>query len=426
MFKTLFSNFLSLAGAEAVTKLITFAAFAYIARLCGAAGFGYIEWAGSILMCSSLVVDQGFSMYGAREIARSPEETSRLVSEVVTARILLALAAYIAVAVFALWFVREQGVAVLLLVYGLSLLAMPFLLQWVFQGHDRMHWVGITQILRQTIFVLVVFAFVGGMNDLLWVGMGEVAGVATAAAFSIWIYRRYFGKPGSASLALSAKLFREGAPIGFSQMFWVIKMFGATFVVGLIATTEDTGYFAGAMRIYIALHTFVWLYFFNMLPSMSREWERGSEKLAGLITKSLKIVALSSLIVGIIWVVSAPMIMTGAYGPSFSPGGGALQWLAGACIAAAISGHYRYGLIAAGFQRNEMIATGVGAVAALALIPVGYFNMGTSGAAAALCFAEIVVLMFAWLFFRRAISSEIVDSSPRTDKSFEVLRRVAT
>jgi O-antigen/teichoic acid export membrane protein len=72
---SLFKNFLSLSGAEVVTKIATFAAFAYLARLLGPAGFGYVEWAGTVLMCSSLIVDQGFSSYGAREIAKSPGET---------------------------------------------------------------------------------------------------------------------------------------------------------------------------------------------------------------------------------------------------------------------------------------------------------------------------------------------------------------
>lgn len=415
---SLVRNFLSLSGAEALTKLATFVAFAYLARLFGPAGFGYIEWAGTVLMCSSLIVDQGFSAYGAREIAKSPDKTAQLVSEVVTARILLAVIGYIAIAAFALLFVRELIISRLLLVYGLSLFPLPFLLQWVFQGHDRMHVVGIAQIIRQSAFVGVVFLFVHGVDNLLWVGIAEVVGVTCAAAFTIFIYRRYYIEQGRTRWKLSRDLFRDGVPIGLSQMFWVIKMFGATFIVGLIATAEDTGYFAGAMRIYIALHTFVYLYYFNMLPSMSRAWKQGPEILARLIRHSLKIVALSSLIVGIVWVMAAPLIITSAYGQSFISGATALQWLAGACIAAALSGHFRFGLIAAGFQKNEMIATAIGSLAALALIPIGYFNMGTSGAAAALFFAEIIVLIFSWLFFRRALSRQ------KAEETFESLRRV--
>ncbi|NOT48010.1 MAG: oligosaccharide flippase family protein, partial [Acidobacteria bacterium] len=154
---SLLKNLASLFGTETFCKIVTFAAFAYLARLNGPAGYGYIEWAGTVLMCSSLIVDQGFSAYGAREIAKSPSETGRLVAEVVTARFLLAGFAYIAIFIFAFWFVAEKAIVNLLLVYGLSLWALPFLLQWVFQGHDRMHLVGITQTVRQAVFVLAVF-----------------------------------------------------------------------------------------------------------------------------------------------------------------------------------------------------------------------------------------------------------------------------
>jgi PST family polysaccharide transporter len=403
--QSLLKNFLSLVGAEAFSKLITFATFAYLARLFGPAGFGYIEWAGSVLMCASLIVDQGFSAYGAREIAKAPEQTSKLVTEVVTARFLLAAVSYLAVVLFALLFKHSAVMTQLLLVYGLSLWVLPLLLQWVFQGHDRMHLVAVAQIIRQTIFVAVVFAFVRSERDLLLVGTAEAAGVTCAAMFTVWMYRRNFTKNLSLRPALSTKLFREGVPIGISQMFWVVKMFGATLIVGLIATADDTGYFAGAMRIFIALHTFVWLYYFNLLPSLSRAWEQGSEKFSDLIGNSLRIVALVSLLGGIIWVLVAPFVMISVYGQSFSHGSGALQWLAGACVAAAISGHYRFGLIAVGHQSKEMLSSVLGAVVTGVLIPLGYSKAGTSGAAAALCFAEVVVLLFSWLITRRVLFS---------------------
>lgn len=408
-------------GAEAFCKIITFAAFAYIAHLNGPAGFGYIEWAGTVLMCASLIVDQGFSTYGAREIAKSPSETSRLLAEVVTARFLLAGIAYAAIVIFAYRFVTESIVTDLLLIYGLSLWALPFLLQWVFQGHDRMHLVGITQIIRQAIFVVTVFVFVRTAGDLKWVGVAEVAGVTVAALFSVWIYRRYFKGNGWPRPVLSAAIFREGTPIGLSQMFWVLKMFGATFIVGLIATAEDTGYFAGAMRIYIALHTFVWLYFFNMLPSLSRAWVEGPEQMSAIIRHSMWIVSLTCLLVGIVWIASASFVMTGVYGSSFLPGASALQWLAGACIAAAFSGHFRYGLIAAGHQRKEMFAMAIGSVAAVVLIPIGYLNGGTGGAAAALFGAECIVLVCSGLFAKRRLFGRFTEQLTSHDPSFTTL-----
>jgi O-antigen/teichoic acid export membrane protein len=418
---SLFKNFLSLVGAEAFTKLITFAAFAYLARLLGAASFGYIEWSAAVLMCASLVVDQGFSSYGAREIAKNPSNTARLTAEVVTARFLMAAIGYLAIVLFAFLFVNDQTIRLLLLIYGLSLWALPLLLQWVFQGHDRMNLVALTQIIRQTIFVGIVFALVKSANNLLLVGVAETVAVTCAALFSVWLYRRYFAERARFRPAFSTKLFREGAPIGLSQMFWTVKMFGATLILGLVATAEDTGYFAGAMRILIALHTFVWLYHFNLLPSLSRAWEQGRDKFSEIIANSMRIVLPISLAVGVVWVLLAPFVMKTVYGQDFLRGGGALQWTAGACVAAAISGHFRFGLIAAGFQSKEMLTSAIGAIVAAVFIPIGYFQAGTSGAAAALCFAEIVVLLCSWLIAKRVLFGVEINNSPINEARFETL-----
>lgn len=415
MFLSLLKNFLSLVGAEGFTKLITFAAFAYLARILGAASFGYIEWSAAVLMCASLIVDQGFSSYGAREIAKNPFDTARLAAEVVTARFLMAAIGYLTIALFAFLFVDDPMVRSLLLIYGLSLWALPLLLQWVFQGHDRMNLVALTQIIRQTIFVGIVFAFVKEANNLLLVGVAEVVAVTVAALFSVWLYRRYLlSDKGLLRPAFSVRIFREGAPIGLSQMFWTVKMFGATLILGLVATAEDTGYFAGAMRIFIALHTFVWLYHFNLLPSLSRAWAEGHEKFSAIIGNSMRIVIPVGLLGGIVWILIAPFVMQTVYGQDFGRGSGALQWMAIACVTAAISGHYRFGLIAAGFQTKEMFVSAISAIVAAILIPIGYFKAGTSGAGAALCFAEIIVLLCSWLFAKRVLFG--TDSSDLSNK----------
>src|SRR6201999_3347402 len=125
-------------------------------------------------MCASLIVDQGFSAYGAREIAKDPRSSGKLVAEVVTARFLLAFLGYAVVAAFSLVYVQDPTIRRLLLIYGLSLWALPLLLQWAFQGHDLMYLVAWTQIIRQTIFVAFIFIFVRNLDNLLLVGAAEV------------------------------------------------------------------------------------------------------------------------------------------------------------------------------------------------------------------------------------------------------------
>lgn len=393
---TLMKNFLYLSGAELVTKVVTFAAIAYLARIAGPVGYGYVEFASSVLLCAGLIVDQGFGMFGAREIAKAPQRTVALVSEVVVARFILAIVAYAIVLAFTLLLDRPPVVTGLLLIYGFSLLATPLLLQWVFQGHDRMKTVAFIQLIRQTVFAAVIFALVRQESQIWFAAVAEVAGVGSAAVYGIWMYHRHIRGPLVASLHLSRRLFREGVPIGLSQMFWMIRMFGATVIVGLIAPAQDVGFFGGAMRILVALHAFVWLYYFNLLPSLSQAWQRDDGYFSVLIFKSLRGVAWLAIVGGVIWVLAAPLVMTGFYGPAFAPAGETLQWLAGVFVIAALSGHYRYGLIAAGQQTMEMAAQALGTALAVLLIPVAYANAGPMGAGVALVVAELAVWLSTW------------------------------
>jgi len=400
----LITNFFSLAGAELLSKTLTFLVFAYLARKFGSAGYGYVEWAAAILMCASLIVDLGFSAYGAREIAKSPDRLSDLVSEIVTARFLLGVVAYAAVASFAIFYVTDPPLRNLLLIFGLSLLLLPFLLQWAFQGHDRMHLVSVTQVVRQSVFALMVFLFVSNIGDLVMVGLAEVVAVAAAATLCLVLYLKMFPRRGRHRLKLSSDTFRVGGTIGLSQLFWVVKMFGATVIVGIIASPSETGIFGGAMRLFVAIHTFVWLYFFNLLPSLSRAWTSDHDEFARLIRGSMRLVIAIAVPACIVGLVLAPYIMSFVYGAEFIDGAAALRWMAIACLCAAISGHFRFGLIAAGRQSREMISSAMGAATVVVLLPAGYIFGGITFAALVVCLAETVTGIVSWISSRHLLA----------------------
>jgi O-antigen/teichoic acid export membrane protein len=157
------------------------------------------------------------------------------------------------------------------------------------------------------------------------------------------------------------------------------------------------------MRILLALHTFAYLYHFNLLPSLARAWQQADRSYADLISRSLHAVAWLGVTAGLVWVIAAPQAITAVYGQNFEPAGSTLQWLAGMCVVAWLSGHYRFGLIAAGHQTAEMITAAAGAVVAAILIPVGYSKRGPEGAAMALVVAEIAVWASSWWFSRQRL-----------------------
>ena len=401
----LVNNFLSLAGAEVISKLFTLAALVHLARVVGPTGFGYLEFAAAAALCAGLLVDQGFGLYGAREIARDPSSTTRLMGEIVSLRFLLAVLAYGAVAVLSYVVDRPIVVKQLILIYGLSVLFLPLSLQWVFQGHDQMHRVGLLQILRQGVYFAVVVIMVRDALELWPAALAEVAGAGALASASVWMYQRYWGRRLSLAAKPSMRLVREGATIGLSQIFWSMKMYGATVAVGFIANEEDVGFFGGAMRILVGLHAFVWLYFFNLLPSMSRAWNERGGRFEKLFERSFHLMGWLSLGGGLLWVLLAPTVVRLAYGEAFVPAGPVLQYLSGVCVLAAIHGHFRFALIAAKHQQQEMIASAIGAAVAIALIPIGHEHAGLPGAAMALVAGEIAVWVSSAWFCRRYLDS---------------------
>ncbi len=398
-------NFLSLSGAEVAGKLAAFAAFTYLARVTGPEGLGLVEFVAAVLMCAGLMVEQGFGPYGAREIAKDRARTAELVWEIVLARFALAIVAYLGMIIFAVLTRRSPVATQMLLICGASLLVAPLTLQWVFQGHDRMSTVAATNFIRTLVFTVVVFAAVRVAADVWMAAVAELCAMCAAAAFSVWQYRRQFGPVVRGRLVFSKRLFREGVPIGLSQMFWVVRLSGATLILGLIAPAQDVGFFAGALRILMAVHTFVWLYYFNLLPSLARAWQQGAPTFAGLIDRSLRVVVVVSVVGAAVWVAVAPAMVTLVYGAAFAPAGTALQWMAAVCAVAAVSGHYRFGLIAAGRQTAEMATAALGAAVALPLIPMAYFSSGPAGAAAALLVTEVAVWGAAWWCARGMLTS---------------------
>jgi O-antigen/teichoic acid export membrane protein len=183
----------------------------------------------------------------------------------------------------------------------------------------------------------------------------------------------------------------------------MIRVFGATVIIGIIANPNDVGFFSASMRIFVALHAFIWLYYFNLLPSFSQAWQKGDDTFSSLIDKSLNIVIWIVLIIGFVWVIAAPIVIKTMYGLAFAPAVVILKWLAGVFIVAGISGHYRYGLIAAEQQNVEMVISAIGAVVAVILIPVGYTFGGLAGSAIGLLVAEVVVWWSTWWWSRKKL-----------------------
>jgi O-antigen/teichoic acid export membrane protein len=400
-------NFLFLAAGEFTAKLLTFATFSYLARMFGPGNYGFLEFTLAVMVFFTLPVDLGLGPYGAREIAKNPGRADRLLHEITGLRLALTLCSMMALALFILVIHKSPELKMLLALYGMSLLGGPFLLQWFFQAHDRMHWVGIASIVRQAGFAVIVFLLYRRGTPLVYIGLIECASVTAVAAFCIYVTRYKMGFawpwPDMHVGRLLGHL-KEAAPIGLSELAWAFMWYFCTVLLGFIFTDWSLGWFGASHRAVMALHTFVWLYFFNLLPSISRCVAFPTKRLLELMDHSVRFTAWAGLYAAGILTLAAPLVLSLIYGPSFKAGAQSFSILAWMLPVAMLSGHHRYILIAYNFQKRLSICTGWSALAAVilgfALVPV----YGGPGAAAALLIANVFNFVLVYIWARRLVA----------------------
>ena len=289
----------------------------------------------------------------------------------------LSVCSILALAVFILLLQKSPDQKMLLAFYGVSLLGSPFLLLWFFQGHDQMHWVGLASIVRQAGFALPVFLFCRGGTPLMHIGLIECFSVAGVVSFCIYATHYRMGSPWPRPDLHVTRLLvhlKAAAPIGFTELAWAFMWYFCTVLLGFTFADRTLGWFGASHRTLMALHTFVMLYFLNLLPSISRCAGKTHRELLELMDRSVRFVSWTGVFAAGFFTAAAAETLTAIYGPSFRPAASSFAILVWMLPVAMLSGHHRFILIAYHHQKRllscTMISAGVAVLLAFALIPM--------------------------------------------------------
>jgi O-antigen/teichoic acid export membrane protein len=204
--------------------------------------------------------------------------------------------------------------------------------------------------------------------------------------------------------SLARAILRRALPIGASELVWAVKIYFATVFLGMFVGGPEVGWFGAAHRVVISLHTFVWLYFFNLLPSLARSTQRPPEVLRSLMQTSIQVTAWSAMFLGAVGAVFAEPLMTFLYGSQYREAASTFRVLIWLIPLAFMSGHYRYALIAYDRQHLEFLCGACGAGLNILLNLLLTPRLGLIGAAWALVASEVLIWGCAYCFVRRTIT----------------------
>ena len=397
-------NFVLLGIGEFASKVCSFVAFAYLARVLGPGEFGQLEFALALIFFFTLLVDCGLGSYGAREIAKDESAVGRLATHILVVRWLLGVIAFAILIILVAFLDKPWPVERLILLYGLTLLAQPALLPWVFQGRDLMGYVALASAIRWGLFAAGVLLFVRNPETIWIVPVVEGAALLCVVIYYFLVFTKHFGSLGKQiDYRYALSMFRQAWPIGASELVWALKIYFATVLLGMFVNGPEVGWFAAAHRLVVSLHAFVWLYFFNLLPSIARGSGGSFETLQHLLRGSLQITGWLGVFVAAVGTVLAKPILTSVYGMQYQSAIAAFQVLIWLIPLALVSGHFRYTLIAYNKQGLEFVTAACGGAlnVFLNLILIGAY--GIIGAAISLIAAEGLICGLAYFMVRRTI-----------------------
>jgi len=416
-------RYLMLFGGEVGSKLCVLVAFAYLARALGPRDFGAIELALSTTIFFVLAAETGLGSYGARIVETNPERAGQLVARAILLRSMLAVPAYLVLVALSIW----RGSAVLA-IYGLTVLLTPLNTQWVFQGLRQMQWVAAGSLARYGTFAALVLLFVRPGSDTRLVAAAEVAGaLALGLVNSVLLFRGLripLDWRGAWQGAIA--LLRQAWFLGASDLTWAAMWYSPILIIGWMdpARTEQVAWLAASVRIVMAMHAFVWLYFFNLVPNLSRELHHGLDGWRRLIDQSLSASMWPACFVAAAGTLLAPLVVGIVFGPQYRDAVLPFQILIWMIPVAWFSGHFRFSLIVSGHQHLEFAASAIAGVATVVLAVVGARAYGAPGAAAALLIGGVVNAIAAGVLMYQVIGG--IRLSPAAPAVMTCLTAVVT
>ena len=391
--KRVSKNVISIVGSDIARRLMGFVAIAYLARKVGVADFGAINIGFTILSYALLVSSAGLNSFGVRAIARG--ESSNLVNIVTTIKLISSSGAFILVSLLAILFIHADQMAVLVVLFSLSLFPGVYLIDWYFQGKERMGVIGVVRSISALLYLLLILTFVHSPADIIWVAIAAVSG-DIVAALGLWIYYRRAEGGGKLYLSLQGwrSLIRQSLPIGGGSMLAAFSVNLPPIILGIFLTNSDAGIFSAASKLVFFLLMIDRVLGTILLPASSRIHSQSPDVLPGSLRYALKWIMIIAVPVCAGGTVLADKIIPLVFGAQYIPSVGVFRILIWFFLSTTLHTVYTSGLIAVGQEKLYAFIMMMSAGLYLLSIVIFTFIFGTVGTAAAMVMSEVMTVIY--------------------------------
>lgn len=376
------------------SRVIGFGVTVYLARILEPAGFGIITIGMAVLGYLLLAASPGIQTVEARNVAAVAHVDRERLGAVLSLRLVLALLLWLGTWGAAMLVIDRPETREIVILYAAAMVPLALVLDWFFAGREQFGPVGLSKVVNNAVYALVVIFFVRSAHDLRFTPVAFAFGALASAVTLFLLYRRQFG-----IIALRwdpaawKRIAEANIPVGLATALGQNVTNLPPIVIGALMGASDAGQFSAAMKLVFVMLILDRLLNALFLPVMSRYLASRSDEIPQLFATVGRTVLLVILPGTVLSLLLAPWLVPMVFGEGYGDAVTLFRVLSPYAGLTVLSSMYVVTLIAAGRERDYtrlmMISSAVLAVLVLLLTPA----FGPVGAAWGVVGGETVALV---------------------------------
>jgi O-antigen/teichoic acid export membrane protein len=384
----------------------------YVSRILGVENIGVVNFAVTYASYFALFVALGIPMYGMREIAKqnnNPEGRNRTVSELFTINVLSAIIFSIVylVTIFSVPSLSQNKE--FLLVTGISVLFVPFNVDWFFSGREKFKLVTLRILTARAIALGGLFIFVCTREDIIpYLILTVVANLSSQIWSFVYMLKtevkfRFSDLQIKKHLNAVLVLFASNIAISVYTML-------STLLLGFLSDYTQVGYYTSATKISRIILPIVTAMSPVMVARINtvRGEKDSQKKILRLLNNSFGYMMMLAMPATVGLMMIAPHFVPLFFGAEFVPATVSLQILSLLIVIIGLSNFFGIQiLVAMGYEKKFLTAVLFGTASNFCLNLLFIGKYGSVGASVASIIAELMVTVAAFIFALKVIPVRI-------------------
>ena len=283
-------NFFSLGFVQVINSSLQLLVIPYVIKIIGADGFGVVAVAQVVMIYLSTFTDYGFYQTATRKAAlyrNDPEKISKIFSGVFFSKAVLCVFSFVLLLFLLLIVPVFRAHFLLYLMAFAFVVGQSLLMNWFFQGLEKMWFIVLTTLAGRILFVVLVFLFIKNKEDdflfIFFMGVGNII----SGIIGIWIARRVFKlrfkKTGINDIL---KELKEGWHYTVTNLSMNTCQYANIFVLRFFTNDLIVGYFSIAERIFFTVKQVLVIFSQSIYPRMCQLIENGKKQLNMFLRKA--------------------------------------------------------------------------------------------------------------------------------------------